>query len=28
VAGLGTARSAFWALAFAANVGIFFSGWH
>jgi uncharacterized MAPEG superfamily protein len=28
VAGMGTARSAFWALAFLANLGIFFSGWH
>jgi uncharacterized MAPEG superfamily protein len=28
VAGLGTARSAFWAVAFLVNVGIFLSGWH
>ncbi len=28
VAGLPTARSAFWALAFVANIGIFLSGWH
>jgi len=28
VAGLPTARSAIWALAFLANVGIFLSGWH
>ena len=28
VAGMGTARSAFWALAFAVNLAIFFSGWH
>jgi uncharacterized MAPEG superfamily protein len=28
VAGLPTARSAFWALAFLANVGIFLSAWH
>ena len=27
VAGMGTARSAFWALAFLANLGIFLSGW-
>lgn len=28
VAGLPTARSAIWALAFATNIAIFFSGWH
>jgi len=28
VAGLGTARSAIWALAFLANIAIFLSGWH
>jgi uncharacterized MAPEG superfamily protein len=28
VAGLPTARSATWALAFFANIGIFLSGWH
>jgi len=28
VAGLSTARSAFWALAFLVNIGIFLSGWH
>jgi uncharacterized MAPEG superfamily protein len=28
VAGMGTARSAFWGLAFAVNLAIFFSGWH
>jgi uncharacterized MAPEG superfamily protein len=28
VAGLPTARSAFWALAFLVNIGIFLSGWH
>lgn len=28
VAGLGTMRTAFWALAFLVNVGIFLSGWH
>ena len=27
VAGLATARSAFWALAFLVNIGIFLSGW-
>jgi uncharacterized MAPEG superfamily protein len=27
VAGLPTARSAFWALAFLVNIGIFLSGW-
>ena len=28
VAGLGTARSAFWGIAFFVNVAIFFSAWH
>ncbi|GAB3756968.1 MAPEG family protein [Ramlibacter monticola] len=28
VAGFPTARSAIWALAFLANLGIFLSGWH
>ena len=28
VAGLPTVRSAIWALAFLANLGIFLSGWH
>ena len=28
IAGLGTARSAFWALGFAVNIAIFFSAWH
>lgn len=28
VAGLPTTRSAIWALAFLANLGIFLSGWH
>jgi len=28
IAGLGTARSAFWGLAFAINVAIFLSAWH
>lgn len=28
VAGLGTLRSVFWALALLVNVGIFLSGWH
>ena len=28
VAGLPTVRSAIWALAFFANIGIFLSGWH
>jgi uncharacterized MAPEG superfamily protein len=28
VAGLATARSAFWALAFLVNLAIFLSGWH
>jgi uncharacterized MAPEG superfamily protein len=28
VAGLPTARSAFWALAFVANIAILLSGWH
>jgi uncharacterized MAPEG superfamily protein len=28
VANLHMARSAFWALAFAVNIGIFLSGWH
>jgi uncharacterized MAPEG superfamily protein len=28
VADLATARSAFWALAFLVNIGIFLSGWH
>jgi uncharacterized MAPEG superfamily protein len=28
VAGLATARSAFWGLAFAVNIAIFLSGWH
>lgn len=28
VAGLATVRSAIWALAFAANIAIFFLGWH
>lgn len=28
VAGLPKARSSFWGLAFAANLGIFLSGWH
>jgi uncharacterized MAPEG superfamily protein len=28
IANLPTARSAFWALAFLVNIGIFLSGWH